>query len=305
MRPRIVVLLATYNGMPYLPEQVDTILDQQDVDVRIVVSDDGSTDGGLDWLEELVAREPRVELLPTIEPSGRSAANFYRLVQDVVPRDGELIAFADQDDRWLPHKLATQARLLAERGADAVSGNVTAFDSAGHRRLVKKDYPQRRLDWLTQSPGPGSTFLMTPRLVALARQVLAEVPEAHDADFHDSLVYAIGRARGWRWHIEGEPLVDYRQHEANVLGANQGARGAATRLGMIRSHWHRAQAVIHALAGIDVADDGPRIELERVLDLLRSTGFRDRMTLVRLASQLRRRPRDRVAIGALIALGVW
>jgi len=305
MTPRIVVLLATYNGMPYLPEQVDTILGQAGVEVRVVVSDDGSTDGTVEWLEALASREPRVELLPALEPSGRSAANFYRLIRDAPVHRGELIAFADQDDVWLPHKLATQARLLEELGADAVSGSVTAFDAAGRRELIKKDYPQRRLDWLTESPGPGCTFLMTPRFVALTRQVLAEVPEAPRADFHDSLLYAIGRARGWRWHIEGEPLVDYRQHGGNVLGANRGARGAATRLGMIRAHWHRGQAIIHAIAGIAVADETPRLELERVLALLRSTRLRDRWALARLAPQLRRRPRDRVVIGALIRLGIW
>ena len=304
-RPRVVVLLATFNGAAYLQEQVETILAQEDVEVRLVVSDDGSVDGSAAWLDELADEDDRVTVLPKAPPSGGAAANFYRLIRDAGIRDGELIAFADQDDVWLPRKLATQARLLAELGADAISGSVLAFEPGGRRRLVKKDYPQRRLDWLTESPGPGCTFLMTPRLLALVRRVLAEVPEAPRADFHDSLVYAIGRAAGLRWHIEGEPLVLYRQHESNVMGANQGLAGARTRLEMIRAHWHREQAIVHALAGLAVADDERRADLDRVLPLLRSRSLRDRRALARLAPQLRRRPRDRFVIGTLIRLGIW
>jgi len=304
-RPAILVLLATYNGAAHLAEQVDSILAQEGVDVRLVASDDGSNDGTAEWLAALAERDARVTLLPQLPPSGGAAPNFYRLLRDVDARDGELIAFADQDDIWLPRKLATQVEQLHAHGADVVSGSVLAFDAEGREHLVKKDYPQRRFDWLTESPGPGCSFVMTPRFVELARRVLDEVPEARTAEFHDSLLYAIGRARGWRWHIDGEPLLRYRQHDANVLGANQGARGAATRLGMIRAKWHRGQAIIHAVTGLAVAGDAERRELERILVLLRSTRRRDRRALARLAPQLRRRPRDRFVIGTLIRLGVW
>lgn len=304
-RPAILVLLATYNGAAHLTEQVDSILAQDGVDVRLVASDDGSSDGTAEWLAALAERDARVTLLPQLPPSGGAAPNFYRLLRDVDARDGELIAFADQDDIWLPRKLATQVEQLRAEGADVVSGSVLAFDAAGREHLVKKDYPQRRFDWLTESPGPGCSFLMTARFVALARRVLDEVPEARAAEFHDSLLYAIGRARGWRWHIDGDPLIRYRQHDANVLGANQGARGAATRLGMIRAKWHRGQAIIHAITGIAVAGEAERRELERILGLLRSPRRRDRWALARLAPQLRRRPRDRFVIGTLIRLGVW
>jgi len=304
-RPRVAVLLATYNGMPYLPEQVESILAQDGVDVRIIVSDDGSRDGSYEWLVERATADPRIVLLPRIAPSGGSAANFYRLVRDARLDDGELAAFADQDDVWLPHKLRTQLGLMAATGADAVSGNVTAFWPDGRERLLKKDYPQRRFDYLTQSPGPGCTFLMTPRFLELSREVLATVPTAKDATFHDSLLYAIGRARGWTWHIGSEPLVRYRQHGGNVMGANAGAAGARARLGLMSSRWHREQAVIHAQAGIPVAPEATRIELERMIDLLVGGGLRRRLALARLAGQLRRRPRDRAIIWALIVTGVW
>jgi rhamnosyltransferase len=303
-RPAILVLLATYQGMPFLPDQLRTILDQEDVDIRVLVSDDGSTDGTLEHLHGVAATDERVRMLPGIAPSGSSSANFARLIRDADPAEHELIAFADQDDLWAPRKLVIQAAAIAD-GADAVSGSVMAFREDGTRFLVKKDYPQRRFDYLTESPGPGCSFLMTPGFVALAASVLDTVPSAATADFHDSLLYAIGRGAALRWRIIGEPLVQYRQHESNVLGANRGAHAARGRFAMLRSRWHRRQAQIHAEAAIAVAHPADRDALVEMLRLLTSSGFRDRLALVRRAGQLRRRPRDRVILGATILLGLW
>ena len=50
--PKCAILMATYNGERWLPEQLDSIRNQQQVDVRIAVSDDKSTDGTLKVLEE-------------------------------------------------------------------------------------------------------------------------------------------------------------------------------------------------------------------------------------------------------------
>jgi rhamnosyltransferase len=118
-------------------------------------------------------------------------------------------------------------------------------------------------------------------------------------------VYVIARARGWKWRIDGEPTVDYRQHDANVIGSNTGSRAALRRLGMIRNHWHRDQAVLLATIATTVADPGLRPAIERVRALLTTRGIRSRWELARLSSQLRRRPRDRKIIGVLIASGVW
>src|SRR5690606_7937411 len=125
---------------------------------------------------------------------------------------------------------------------DGVSSNVTAFGDGG-RTLVKKDYPQRRYDFLFEGPGPGCTHLLTPRLAEALRAQLRD-PEspAREVAFHDWLDYVICRAAGWRWHIDGEPSVDYRQHGGNVFGANAGVQAAATRLGLMKQRWHRGQA---------------------------------------------------------------
>jgi rhamnosyltransferase len=301
---RIVVLLATHNGVRWLDEQVHSILNQEGVTVRIVALDDGSTDGTIEWLADFAAREPRFTVLPDDGTAGSAAANFYRLIAAAPQREGELVAFSDQDDIWRPGKLARHAALLAT-GVDGVSSSVMSFDSSGRTSLVRKDYPQRRFDFLLESPGPGCSFLITGRLASLAAEVLANDENARAVQFHDSLVYAIARGHGWSWHIDGEPSVDYRQHDANVMGSNVGVRQGFERLRLIREHWLRNHSVLLTSVAIGVAPEEQRAKLERIRALMTGRGIRNRFALAGLSGQLRRRPRDRGIIGLLITLGVW
>ena len=307
IEPRVLVLLATFDGRLYLPAQLDSILAQHDVDVRVLISDDGSTDGTVDYLRERSAADDRLMVLPSGEHAG-AAGNFYRLLSadDAVSAEYDLVALSDQDDVWSPTKLADQVRQLRAHSADGVSSNVLAFDDSGKEWLIRKDYPQRRYDYLLESPGPGCSFLLTPRLVALVRDTLRDVPDAAAMEFHDWLIYGVCRSRGWTWQIGAEPTVRYRQHGANTMGANTGVGPKADRLGLIRQRWHRGEAARMAGVGVATAPTEPaRADLQRMLDLLTSTRWRDRWRLAARAGQLRRRPLHRLAIAGLITIGLW
>ncbi|MDH6181727.1 rhamnosyltransferase [Microbacteriaceae bacterium SG_E_30_P1] len=302
--PTIVVLLATHNGVRWLDEQVDSILSQEGVDVRIVALDDGSSDGTQRWLADRAATEPRLTVLADDGTGGSSARNFYRLIDQAEIRDGELVAFSDQDDRWRPDKLARHAGILAN-GLDGVSSSVLSFWSDGKTQLVRKDYPQREFDYLLESPGPGCSFLLTPRLINLVRETLRSNQDAREVEYHDSLIYAIARAKGWLWHIDGYPSVDYRQHDSNVLGSNQGVGAAMERLRLIREHWLRHHATLLTRVAAHVAPESGRPQLLHILSLLEGSGWRNRRALARLTPRLRRRPRDQRIIGLLITIGIW
>ncbi len=302
--PTIVVLLATHNGVRWLDEQVDSILDQQDVLVRIVALDDGSTDGTPEWLAARAAADDRITVLADDGTGGSSARNFARLIRTAEVREGELVAFADQDDVWQPDKLARHAEILAS-GFDGISSSVTSFTDDGTRSLVRKDYPQREFDYLLESPGPGCTFLLSARLLALTAQVLERSADARALDFHDSLVYAVARAHGWRWHIDAYPSVNYRQHGNNVMGSNVGFSAATRRLRLIREHWLRNHSIKLTRTALEVAPATLKPELERILGLLTGGRLRDRWALARLTPRMRRRPRDQRIIGLLITIGIW
>ncbi len=301
----MTVLLATLNGRDYLDEQMESILSQEGVDVRVVVSDDGSNDGTWQYVQDLAARDPRVTVLERIAPSGSHAANFYRLLRDADLRDTDAVAFADQDDRWCADRLSASAQLIIDGVADGVSSDVEAFDEDGARHLVKKSYPQRTYDFLFESPGPGATMTMSPRLVALVREQLASVDSpATQMEFHDWLVYGICRAAQWPWVIRDVVTVQYRQHANNALGANHGIDQGRRRLALIRQGWHRQQAVTLTRVAREV-DTAHRERWDEVLQLLTDQRVRSRVALARRARQLRRRPRDRWVMAVLIIAGLW
>src|SRR5690606_25490857 len=145
-----------------------------------------------------------------------------------------------------------------------------------------------------ESPGPGSTHLMSPRLFALLRETVTGDPEAAAVDYHDWLDYVLARASGWRWHIDGEPTVEYRPHEGNGIGASVAARASPGRLRVVGSRWHRGQ--VERLTRV-AARRAPTPARDRMLELVGDTGPRARLALARRAGQLRRRPRDRWIIG--------
>jgi rhamnosyltransferase len=303
--PKVVVLLATLNGQPFLADQIRSVLEQRDVDVSVVVSDDGSNDGTWEYLNELAASDPRIHLLEQIAPSGSHAANFYRLLRDADLTDVDAIAFCDQDDLWLPGRLADSAAIIMNNRADGVSSDVEAFDESGEVHLVKKSYPQRRYDFLFESPGPGATMTLSPRLARLVREEL-ESPDssANQMEFHDWLVYGICRAHNWPWVIRDVVTVRYRQHANNALGANHGVDQGRRRLALIRQGWHRQQAVTLARVARDV-DPVHRDQWDKILALLESRQLRQRLSLARRSAQLRRRPRDRWVMAVLIVAGLW
>ncbi|CAG7844794.1 Putative glycosyltransferase EpsE [Pseudoclavibacter triregionum] len=303
--PKVAVLLATHDGERYLEEQLDTILSQEGVRLRLIVSDDASTDGTMALLEARAADDPRIELLPPGR-YGSPSANFYRLLTEAPLEDDEHVAFADQDDRWLPGKLARHARLLAERGADGVSSNVWAFDETGARRLIRKDHPQRLLDYCFETPGPGCSMLLTPRLARLVIGQL-ENPDspARDAWSHDLLVYALCRAAGLRWIVDSTPSLEYRQHGANAIGANGTIGAAAKRLQLAATRWHRKLVGIVVESCIHVAAPSELPRLQWAHELLSNPTPTNLARLARRADAFRRRPRDRVVLAALMTSGLW
>ncbi|WP_413318745.1 glycosyltransferase [Agrococcus sp. 1P02AA] len=302
----VLVLLATHNGAAYLEEQVGSILAQRDVAVRLVVSDDASTDGTGELLAAM-ASDPRVTLLPAGR-FGTPQANFLRLLRDAPLDDAAAVAFADQDDVWHLDKLARQLGLLSRLGVDAVSSNVVAFwarpDGSRRTQLIDKAQPQVALDYLLESAGPGCTFVMTPHAVAGIR---AGLEHLHDDGIvpHDWLAYAIVRASGGRWHIDAEPTLDYRQHGANATGANRGLRQATTRFRRLESGHYRAQCAAVASLCAAVADDEQRPRLERIAPLFERTDLGSRLALRRLAGELRREARERRLLRKALLLGVW
>lgn len=279
--PRVAVLLATFNGASWLSDQVQSILAQEGVNVRVVASDDSSTDDTTKILQSFTSGG-RLHLLPAAEHRfGNANRNFMRLIAEAPIEDAQWIAFADQDDVWLPAKLKRAVERLEAGRLDAYSSDVIAFWPDGRERKLVKSRPLRSHDHLFESAGPGCTFVLSrARFLELRDWVRSHRAAVDSVKVHDWAIYALARARGWRWEIDPEPGMRYRQHGGNEVGANVGWRAGRARLAQALS----GQYVADALAIASLVDiDTPLVQRMKRLR------WKDRIMLAASASQCRRR----------------
>lgn len=281
--PHVRVLMATYNGAAWIDEQLRSIFAQQGVRASVIVSDDSSSDGTPALLDDWARRSPLAVLPKATARFGSAHRNFLRLIRDADVGDADYVALADQDDIWLPGKLARGIECLRSLPAQGYSSNVTAFWPDGQRHLIDKAQPQRRFDHLFGSPGPGCTFVFPRGVYDQLRQwVTQQFDRIQTIWVHDWLIYAFVRCHGMRWHIDDQPNMLYRQHGGNEIGVNAGWRAALNRLRHVRSGAYRRD--ILAIAD-SVGETGGPVEsvrrltpLDRLLLVLRVREFRRRLS---------------------------
>lgn len=289
---RVSVLLATFNGETYLNEQLKSIKNQSDVEVLIVASDDGSFDHTPQLLNEACAVDRRITLLPN-QKLGSAAANFFRLLRDTDLMQVDYVALSDQDDIWQADKLSHAVQMILTNNVDAYSSNVTAFWPNDKQKLINKAQPQQQWDYMFESAGPGCTFVLTQKLALdLQRLLIANQEKYQYIALHDWFIYAFARSRGFKWFIDKESHMLYRQHAANVVGANVGVKAKLARWQQLRAGWLVKQSLLIA----DILGYNGAWTIQK----LKRYHLADRLALIVNVSKLRRRLRDRVAFALFL-----
>ncbi|KAI2694270.1 glycosyltransferase [Pseudomonas sp. TNT3] len=253
MKPNYLVMLAAYNGMQWISDQVNSILAQEGVAVTLLISVDSSSDGTEQWVTDLAESDPRVKYVAHGEKFGGAARNFFRLIKDA-PLDGfDYFSFADQDDLWLPDKLIRAVGVIAENKADGYSANVTAFWPDGREALIVKAQPQVQYDHLFEAAGPGCTYVFSRRLfLELHQHLTARYVDVQSVTLHDWYCYAFSRAHGYKWVIDSNSYMRYRQHANNQVGVNSGLKAFRARLSKVFDGWWLNQAaLISKLVGVE------------------------------------------------------
>lgn len=247
--PKIAVLLAAYNGMQWIEEQLSSILGQSAVEVTIYISIDPSFDGTEAWCTAYARNHSNVVVLPPVGKFGGASRNFFRLIRDVDFETYDFVAFADQDDRWHADKLRIAADTILRRGCDAYSSNVTAFWADGRKHLLNKAQPQVKWDFLFEAAGPGCTYVMTGALAqSIKASIIAQWQPLQQISLHDWYCYAFARSHGFQWYIDPVSTMDYRQHERNQVGANTGLSPLIARYKTIHDGWWFDQ--VRLIAGL-------------------------------------------------------
>ena len=292
---RIAILLSTYDGERFLAAQLDSLCKQTDRHWAVRWRDDGSTDRSVAVMESFAGRLGPDQFRRVITPAGRlgACASYLMLLAaelaDPVGQRAELLAFADQDDVWLPEKLA--------RGRDALARipAVTPALYCARQTLVDAELQPIGLSFrlsrmvgfpmaLTQNIATGCTVMMN---AAAARLIAATTPPP--GTVHDWWSYLVVSAAGGLLLVDDTPVVLYRQHASNMVGAPSSARRralAALRRGpgvfMAVFEQHVAALTAHA----DLLSPAARTDLAVIQSAL--SGSRTRRLAALLRGGLRR-----------------
>lgn len=227
-RPLVVsrtqVLLSTYNGAAHLAELLESILAQDGGAPDVLVRDDGSTDRTRAILEEY---ERRGAIRWVAGENVGAVRSFFWLLAHAAA-DAEIVALADQDDVWLPGKLARARAALA--GVPAAEpalycSTLTLVDD--ELRVIGRTSPPRRGpsfgNALVENVVTGCTAALN---AAALRAVRRELPR--QAHMHDWWLYQVVAGVG-TVIVDAESHILYRQHAGNVVGAPRSRLASAVR----------------------------------------------------------------------------
>lgn len=226
----ITILMGVYNGADMLAAQLRSLAGQSDADWRLICSDDGSTDGSDAVIAAFAADVPQqVQCRPG--PGQGFSANFMSLIAGLEPDCG-LVGLADQDDIWLPEKLARARAALAQCGPDRPALYCARRyiwhpeDDSRVATPVPRRAPSFR-NALIENIAPGNTIVLNAAAARLAR---AAAMRTGDVFAHDWWLYLlISGAGGSVIFDAGPPCLLYRQHGGNLIGGETGLAAQAAR----------------------------------------------------------------------------
>lgn len=206
--------MSTYNGDKYLREQIDSLLCQEKVDIDIIIRDDGSTDKTQDILDEYQSKK---KLTWYTGRNLKPAQSFMDLVYNAP--DSEYYAFCDQDDFWLPDKLAIAVEKLDSFPSDKPAlyyGRPRLVDSELNMIEQSKSALDKMLSFessVINSNATGCTMVFNKTLIQKVRMARPEYVAMHDAWFHKvCLIF------GGNLYFDEDVHILYRQHGGNAIG---------------------------------------------------------------------------------------
>jgi len=224
-RLRLSVVICTYNGAAYLQQQLDSLLAQTRLPDEILMSDDGSTDASQPILQAFAERASGLGISAKLWSNPRNLGyveNFSKALQQAT---GDVLFLCDQDDVWRPDKLALMAaRFENDPHLLLLHSDARLVDAAGESLRCSLFDALRLLPDEKQAIHDGRAFdivlrrsFVTGATAAVRRELVeAALPVAPDW-IHDEWLTAVAAAFGLVDFID-EPLIDYRQHDANQIG---------------------------------------------------------------------------------------
>ena len=210
-KPCIAVLMSTYNGAEYLREQIESILQQKDVNVELYVRDDGSKDDTISILKDY---DKYTNIHVDFAENVGVIASFMDLLYSV-PKQYDFYAFSDQDDFWLEEKLVVAIKKIETHIVPCLYFSRKEYVNEKLNPIPMEDYKVRGTSIgfaLMNSCASGCTMVFNR---ALHDKLCLHRPDAQYMSMHDAWIYIVASAIG-NVIYDSDSYILYRQHGDNV-----------------------------------------------------------------------------------------
>lgn len=212
-KPKVQVLLSTYNGEQFVEELIKSVLIQSGVETQLLIRDDGSIDKTLEILERIAMSHPEITL---IKGTNLGVVNsFFELLK--LADKADFYAFADQDDVWKDDKLISAVKKLEDSVTDEpvlyYSRLEFVNERLGHIGFSPKPVFSGFMNALVQNQATGCTIVFNNNARV---KIVEKLPRW--ALMHDWWCYLVTSALGTVIYDENTYIL-YRKHGKNVTPA--------------------------------------------------------------------------------------
>ncbi|WP_339959050.1 glycosyltransferase [Delftia acidovorans] len=212
-------MMSTFNGMRFIRDQMDSILENLDEDDRVYVRDDGSQDDTKQWLRSI--EDHRVVILESNANIGFGRSFMYLI--DQVPLDFDMYFLADQDDVWLPTKVGNARELLmSAHGPCMVCTRLEIVDDdlnhLGYSSLYQE--PPGFDNAVCQNIATGCSVALNQNAIHFLKKIDFQKYDSR-LYYHDWWLY-LNIGYFGEVIFDSRPSVKYRQHSGNHIGMQDG-----------------------------------------------------------------------------------
>ena len=303
--PTVCVLLTYHHGAAHLAQQLQSLKAQTFPIDTLLIGDDSSL-GDL----SLTAVLADINLAPMMVrvlsgPHQGAAANFMSLVAQTPA--ARYYAFCDQDDSWLPEKLARAVAWLDSIPADrpALYGSATRYITDGGAFLgisAPMPRPPEFANALVQCMAGGNTMVFNAAALNLLKRIGAPAGQAS----HDWLLYALVSGCGGALHYDANPTVYYRQHGANLRGENRSVAARVQRAAGLFNGIFRARLCAQVAAlqlGSDMLSPKAQHQLAFFVQALKDPSPWGRLRALRASGAWRQSITEQAALTLAVLMG--
>ena len=227
---KIEILMSTYNGQKYIREQIDSIINQEGVEVCLSIRDDGSSDDTVNIIKSYIKEYP--EKIRLFEGCNIGYKRSFIKILSLAESSASYYAFSDQDDVWKSNKCIAALSKIHE-GYDLYVSSVencnekleahTKNDLSSGIQSLKSDFTRHRF--------PGCTMVFSEKIRKKALQVTKGIDDITKMPSHDLIVSTVSYCCGDVF-VDCESYVLHRRTDKSLTGRGYGI------INRIKTEWY-------------------------------------------------------------------